>query len=257
MSKFESSFNDQAERYDRYRPHYPEALVTAVMEYAGIPQDGSMLEIGCGTGKATQSFAKFGKKIVGVDPGGKLLEIARSHCLEFPTVSFVESTFEEWEHPGETFDLIYSAQSFHWVPEEIRYTKTYELLKPNGTLALFWNCIKDDTEFSRAENEIWVKHLGEKMRGSYAERFEQEGLLELEDFRRSSLFHSVEYHQFPHAITYDREHYLGLERTYSDNAKMDATIREPLFSDIGDLIDSSGGKVTVPYTAVLFIGRRV
>lgn len=170
-------------------------------------------------------------------------------------MSFVQSTFEEWQGEGR-FDVIYAAQSFHWVAEELRYKKTHELLRDQGTLALFWNSIKDDTDFSRAENEIWVKHFGEKMRGSYSELFEQEGLLELNSFRQSSCFEDVEYLQFPHRIEYTREQYLGLQGTYSDNAKMKSSCRKALFEDIEGLIDAMGGAIAVPYTAILFIGRK-
>ena len=35
------------------------------------------------------------------------------------------------------YDIIYSATAFNWIPEKIGYSKTYDLLKEDGTLALF------------------------------------------------------------------------------------------------------------------------
>lgn len=252
---FESSFDQQARRYDTYRPCYPDALVDAVLSYAGVSDGGRLLEIGCGTGQATRSFAERNNEILCVEPGENLIKFAKEKCRRFPRVSFAHSTFEEWQGEGR-FQAIYAAQSFHWIEETLRYKKTHELLEDQGTLALFWNSIKDDTEFSRAENEVWVKHFGEKMRGSYSELFELEGLLELDSFRQSSYFKDVEYLQFPHEVEYTREQYLGLQGTYSDNAKMEAARREALFEDIGELIDGMGGTITVPYTAILFLGRK-
>ena len=38
-----------------------------------------------------------------------------------------------------SFDILYSATAFHWIPEEIGYPKALKILKNCGTLALFWN----------------------------------------------------------------------------------------------------------------------
>jgi len=31
-------------------------------------------------------------------------------------------------------DLVYSASAFHWIPEDIGYSKVYDMLKPEGAL---------------------------------------------------------------------------------------------------------------------------
>lgn len=38
-----------------------------------------------------------------------------------------------------SLNIRYSATAFHWIPEEIGYPKVIQMLKPHGTLALFWN----------------------------------------------------------------------------------------------------------------------
>lgn len=35
------------------------------------------------------------------------------------------------------YDLIYSASAFHWIPEEIGYTKVYKALKPGGVIRIY------------------------------------------------------------------------------------------------------------------------
>ena len=42
------------------RPDYPEALIEDVVSYADLKQSDHILEVGCGTGQATKSFAKRG-----------------------------------------------------------------------------------------------------------------------------------------------------------------------------------------------------
>ncbi len=49
-----ATFNASAGWYDKVRPGYPEALIDDVIAMSAIPEEGQILEIGCGTGKATE-----------------------------------------------------------------------------------------------------------------------------------------------------------------------------------------------------------
>lgn len=55
-----STFNEIAREYDRYRPRYPEQLFTDILELTDIKPSDSILEIGCGTGQATNGFVDLG-----------------------------------------------------------------------------------------------------------------------------------------------------------------------------------------------------
>ena len=57
LKHLRTTFNTSAEWYDRIRPGYPEALIDDVINLSAIPAGGRILEIGCGTGKATERFA--------------------------------------------------------------------------------------------------------------------------------------------------------------------------------------------------------
>jgi len=56
-------FDQAALDYDEVRPGYPEELIEDVISISDIPKDGRILEIGCGTGQATISFARRGYSI--------------------------------------------------------------------------------------------------------------------------------------------------------------------------------------------------
>ena len=51
-------FGEVADVYDRARPAYPESLVDEVVSYARLVGGDPVLEVGCGTGKATVPFAR-------------------------------------------------------------------------------------------------------------------------------------------------------------------------------------------------------
>ena len=53
-------FNDVPEVYARVRPTYPDDFFEDLVAIAGMNQESSILEVGCGTGQATRSLAALG-----------------------------------------------------------------------------------------------------------------------------------------------------------------------------------------------------
>ena len=123
------SFGDVAEQYDRFRPSYPVALVDDLMALGA----SEVLDIGCGTGKAGQLLVQRGGSVLGVEIDAQMCGIARRHGLTVET-----APFETWDPIGRRFDLIISGQAWHWVDPSIGVPKAATLLRPGGTIALFW-----------------------------------------------------------------------------------------------------------------------
>src|SRR5579863_7699494 len=131
------AFDEIATVYGAARPGYPEALIEDVVSYADLKQSDKILEVGCGTGQATKSFAKRNFVIVAIDPGPAMLRGARETLAGFTNVEFLETTFEAWPSTQGKFRLIVAAQSWHWVSAEARFVKAAEALSPGGSLAIF------------------------------------------------------------------------------------------------------------------------
>jgi SAM-dependent methyltransferase len=74
--RLRETFNRSADVYDRIRPGYPDTLVDDVIRLSGIPDQGHILEIGCGTGKATEPFALRGYWMDCLDIGRDLAAVA-------------------------------------------------------------------------------------------------------------------------------------------------------------------------------------
>ena len=110
------TFDQVANLYHAVRPDYPEALIEDVVSYADLKENDKILEVGCGTGLATKSFAKRSFPIVAIDPGPEMLRAARESLAGFGNVKFLEATFESWPAKQGEFRLIIAAQSWHWVP---------------------------------------------------------------------------------------------------------------------------------------------
>ena len=152
-TNLKTTFNTAPMLYEDVRPGYPEELIQDIVELSGINDHSRILEVGCGTGKATRPFAERGYALVCLDIGADLIAVGKERLEGFPNVSFVERAFEEWES-DEKFDLIISATAFHWVDPKVRYLKASEVLKSKGFLAVFSNqhVRKDEGFFSKSQS---------------------------------------------------------------------------------------------------------
>ena len=84
-----------------------------------------MLEIGCGTAQATVPLARRGYHVLCVELGENLATIARGKLADYPQEAWVlASPFEDWPLEEETFELVVSATTFHWVDPAVRYRKS-------------------------------------------------------------------------------------------------------------------------------------
>jgi len=63
-----SWYSPVADRYNRVRPRYSQEMITRVIEVAQLPQQGKILELGCGPGTATLPLAKRGFFLVSLEP---------------------------------------------------------------------------------------------------------------------------------------------------------------------------------------------
>lgn len=62
-------FNETVLSYEKRRPHYGVQLFEDIIKYANLNIDKSIIEIGCGTGQATEPFLKTKCKVTAVELG--------------------------------------------------------------------------------------------------------------------------------------------------------------------------------------------
>src|SRR5580693_1805255 len=136
------SFGDDAERYDRARPGYPDSLVDRIV--AGSP-GRDVVDAGCGTGISARLFQAAGCRVLGVDPDPRMADLARGHGLEVEVAKF-----EEWDAAGRTFDAVIAGQAWHWVDPAAGAAKAASVLRPGGRLAVFWNAFEPPAELREA-----------------------------------------------------------------------------------------------------------
>ena len=131
-----TAFNDVAAEYDRNRPTYPDALVDRACEIAGIADGDPVLEVGCGTGQLTRSLLARGLRVTALEPGDRLIRIAKQNLTGLGDLELVHARLEDIEAPRESYRAVFSASAIHWVDPDLGWRRIADALVPNGALAL-------------------------------------------------------------------------------------------------------------------------
>lgn len=263
LERLRQTFNAQAEAYDRWRPGYPEQLFADVISLSGIQDSGAIVEIGCGTGQATEPFLKKDYAVTAVELGENLAEFSRRKLASYPKFTVITGAFENQQSLDNKFDLLISATAFHWVDPTVRYEKARSCLRPGGAIALFWNEHVEGAKrepFFDAVQEIYSQVVPD-LSLRYKGLVRPDKLLELKDYaqeiRDCGFFDSPVTRTYLQDITYDSSSYIGLLNTFSDMINLEKTTRDKLLSKIANLIDTKfGGKVVKTYLTVLHVARR-
>ena len=245
-------FDEVAESYDRARPSYPDALIDDLIQMAAVSSQSRILEVGAGTGQATRSFARRGLCLVCLEPGVRLAAIARGNLSVFPRVSLINTSFESWSVEPDAFDLVVSAQAFHWVEPEVRFAKAHAALKRGGALAILTNVP------SRGQSELDrdIDACYERFAPSHQSMGAQRRTQLEPQFGSCGLFQVLPVREYLWASSYSSGEYVELIRTYSDHHLLPEIEREALFEGIRQVIESRGGRLGLQYESRLLVGKR-
>lgn len=124
-------FTETAERYRKFRPWYPDALVDWVL---GLAPGGAIADLGCGTGISTRLFAQRGRFVVGIDPNEEMLRQARAEGG-----TFVRAAADRTGLADRSVGLVIAAQAFHWFDVPLTIAEIRRVLAPGGWACAFWN----------------------------------------------------------------------------------------------------------------------
>jgi SAM-dependent methyltransferase len=250
-------FDEVAELYERARPEYPKPLVDDVLAYAGLGEGDRALEIGAGTGKASTAFAARALDLTCLEPGAGMATLLRRKLARFARARVIESTFESFANPGAPFDLVFAAQSFHWVDPARRLDLAANALRPEGTLAVFGNLpfpgegsLHDAIQRAYA---AFAPGLAARVPGSGASR---DGIPIEEQITRAGAFRDFSPRRYAWSRAYTAPDYVALMQTQSNHRLLEPDALSALLDGIASAIAAHGGQVEVRYEARLMLARR-
>jgi SAM-dependent methyltransferase len=256
--KLRTTFGEDADRYDRCRPGYPDEMFDDLATLAAIGPRSRVLEIGCGTGQATLPLARRGCAIVAVELSGDLAAVAQRSLGGFPTTEVVVSAFEDWPLPDTGFDIVLSATAFHWIDPAIRTTKAADALHPDGTLAVIsTHHIAGGTESFFAEAQHCYERFDPTTPEGVRLPASDDVPTDSTEIDASRRFGPVQFHRYEWEHTYNAQEYIDLLLTYSGHRAMSPSSRRDLLDCIANLIDTKyGGRITKRYMTELATTRR-
>lgn len=248
------SFGADAQRYDRARPGYPDALVARIV--AGSPGP-EVLDVGCGTGIAARQFQAAGCTVLGVEPDERMARFARAHGLQVDV-----ATFETWQPAGRTFDAVIAAQSWHWVDPVAGAVKAARVLRPDGRLTIFGHVYEPPAEVAEPFAAALRRVAPDSPFGSQPARrplaVYQAGYAKFADaLRQTERFDEPEQWRFDWEQPYTRDEWLELLPTTGGLTRLSPDRTAEILDAVGAAIDATGGRFTMPYTTLATTARRV
>ncbi|TMR10472.1 class I SAM-dependent methyltransferase [Nonomuraea turkmeniaca] len=241
------SFGVHAERYDRARPDYPDALVQQIITASpGL----DIVDVGCGTGIEARQFLAAGCTVLGVEPDVRMAEFARRTGVEVEV-----ATFEDWDAAGRTFDAVVAGQSWHWVDPVAGPAKAAQVLRPGGLLAVFAHAYDPPPVVAEAFATVFRKVAPNSPLSAGPPRPAQDIYQAMfatfaDGIRKTAGFGEPEQWRFDWEQYYSRDDWLDLLPTTGALTQLPPDELAEVLEGVGAAIDAIGGGFTMAYTTM-------
>lgn len=132
-------FTGKAAVYARFRPDYPDALISDLISENRLNPTSVVADIGAGTGILTGQLLKRGLHVAAVEPNADMRRIAVAQFGSNPLFSSVPAPAEQTTLKAESIHLVTVAQAFHWFDAAAFKEECRRILIPGGKVVLIWN----------------------------------------------------------------------------------------------------------------------
>jgi ubiquinone/menaquinone biosynthesis C-methylase UbiE len=146
-----------AKEYANFRSGYSNELYDTIAQF-GLRRGATILDVGCGNGIASEPFVANGFPVTGVDPSESMLAAATQRL---PSASFVKGQAEALPFPNERFDVVISAQTFHWMDRARALGEAYRVLRRGGMIAVWWKHLMSQDPVKQLRDDV-VRELGKE-----------------------------------------------------------------------------------------------
>ena len=249
--EFRKIFDTIPEQFDAYRPRYSPELFAALIDYAQINAGKSVLELGPGTGQATDPILLTGCDYHAIELGEHLFAKMKAKYDRYPNFHIVNDDFITHDFGECRFDMIYSAATIQWIPEEIAFSKTFALLKPGGTLAMM---------LTRGDYRTPNEELYEKIQQVYSAYYTPAIPYTHGSFGYTNAvqygYTDFEKREFYGKRELTADEYVAYCGTHCDHIVIPEPNKSKFFRGLRETVLAGGNKVVFHDTYVLYLARK-
>lgn len=248
---FRKTFDSIPEQFDKWRPRYCQELFDTVIEKAGINSESSVLEIGPGSGQATEPFLKTGCNYLAIELGENFVEFGKKKFSSYSNFYIINDDFETYEFGSQKFDLVFSAATIQWIPEKVGFPKIFGLLKSGGTLAMF---------MTRTDEKTPNGVLYDEIQKVYDEHFYVDALYKCKMKYENVVnygFVDFNYRDWKETKIYTADEYVEyLASTQIGHITLREPYKSKFYKGIHDAVKNFGNKMILNNTIALYLARK-
>lgn len=247
---FRKTFDKIPEQFDKWRPRYCNELFTSIIDTAEIDANKAVLEIGPGTGQATEPFLKTGCDYLAIELGEHFTEYMKKKYSSYSNFHIVNADFETYDFGMNKFDLVFSAATIQWMPEEIALPKIYNLLKPGGILAMFMTCSDEKSsneELYQKINQVYAEHF--HVETKYTCKFNYENVVNYG-------FTNYSYHDWKKTRVFNADEYVSYIGTHVEHITLKEPYKSRFYDGVRKAIMEQGNRIIINDTIPLYLARK-
>lgn len=120
-------FDSISEHFDKWRARYSKELFDFIVCTCDLNETKSCLEIGPGTGQASDFAIDTGCNYTAIELGENMAAIMKRKFGNRRNFKIIVGDFKDYAFHPDSFDLVYSAAAIQWIEEHIPYSKCFNI----------------------------------------------------------------------------------------------------------------------------------
>ena len=247
---FRKIFDTIPDQFDKWRNRYCDEIFADVIEYSKLKPGKTALEIGPGTGQATEPILKTGCSYMAIELGEHLAEYTKDKFSTYDNFQIVNADFETYDFGQDKFDLVYSASTIQWIPEKIGFPKVYDILKTGGTFAMM---------MARTDYKSPNEALFSNIQAVYDKYFHPETEYTCKLAYSNVVnygFVDFECRNYHKTRKFNADDYVSYIGTHCDHITLQEPYKTRFFEGVRGAILDAGNMIILNDTIVLFLARK-
>ncbi|GAA4322790.1 class I SAM-dependent methyltransferase [Pontixanthobacter gangjinensis] len=124
------NFSTRSGAYRKFRPEYPQEVYEFIQKH--LKASELAWDCGTGNGQVAGKLAEFFGRVEATDISKNQI----AHAVKRPNINYSIQAAENTSFPNNVFDLLTTAQAFHWFDFDQFYSEVQRCLKPNALIAI-------------------------------------------------------------------------------------------------------------------------